>query len=45
MVIQKKVHHRIAKLYRVLSNIYLKQKDLMIHSSKGHDYVHHLYLH
>ena len=39
-MIQKKVHQRIAKLSRVLSNIYLQQNNLMNHSSNDHTYMH-----
>ena len=45
MVIQRKVHKRISKLCRALSNIYLQQNDLMNHSSKDHTNMHALYIH
>lgn len=38
MVIKWKVHCMIAKICRVLLNIYLQQKDLLNHSSKIHIY-------
>ena len=39
----KKVHHRIAKFRRTLSNTYMQQNDLMNHSSKGLTYMYDLY--
>ena len=42
-VIQRKVHQRIAKFCRVLSDIYLQQNNLMTHSSKVHNYMHAFY--
>ena len=40
---QGKVHQRIAKFCRVLSDIYLQQNDLMTHSSNGQNYMEALY--